>query len=88
MRLVFAIFAALALSGCVVLETRPAGSYYQYYQTEPRFVGYDEWGRAVYDTRPVARRVVVETVVVPVVVGGRRHDSRRHYDGRRHGHRH
>lgn len=75
MRLVLAMLAALALSGCVVLETRPVGSYYQYYES-PRFVGYDEWGRPVYDTRPVARRVVVETVVVPVVVGGHRHGHR------------
>lgn len=80
MRLALAMLAALALSGCVVLETRPAGSYYQYYEA-PRLVGYDEWGRPVYDTRPVARRVVVETVVVPVVVGSRRHGHRHH--GRR-----
>lgn len=84
MRLVLAILAAFALSGCVVLETRPIGSYYQHYETR-RLVGYDEWGYPVYDTR-VSHPVVVRTVVVPVVVG-HRHDSHRRHGGRHHGHR-
>lgn len=83
MRLVLVILAALTLSGCVVLETRPPGTYPQYYETR-RLVGYDEWGYPVYDTR-VSRPVVVRTVVVPVVVGGHRHHGSR-YDGRRHRH--
>lgn len=82
MRLVLIMLAALSLTGCVTYGTYSSGYYPQRY--ESRFVGYDEWGRAVY-AAPAPRPVVVETVVVPVVVIGRGHN---HGRGHRHRHRH
>lgn len=80
MRLVLALLAALSLTGCVTYGT----SGYSSQRYESRFVGYDEWGRAVY-AAPAPRPVVVETVVVPLVVINRGHNHGRHH---RHRHRH